>query len=599
MKKNYSTLNEEIIRIKSLFSEDRLYGNMVNDSILTEQRKFLSNLSDAFTVALKTTDTKVLSRFENFMNREIRDIDDVIKHVGEFDDLWRIVSPDLNTVKLKTNLETLKRVIDNGKLKNLSKEILLKNVLPGFPERGGMRDMVYDFWLEANGQTINLPQKVEKRIVKTSPDTGELVIGTVNEKGVVTYKDKNGKVAFIETQPKQDFGTEKPKDADTKSKDFEPDIEDVDWVEVTKGTPLDDLNGRSVAATEENVRNVIDVVGDKVVGAVDDGKKVVFTITGEGEEGIKAAKEMLDSLTQNKGGTSTGKEVINDMSSEVVKQTGRNFEVVANEIKNKLKNLTWGTRFWWNPLTIGEKTLSEKWGKNLSWRSDANRFLNTRYGKVLIRFIIIGTTYEVGKTIKDPNRDFWESGKNNLFINSWDDLTSLIGSVRKLISGTAIKDMVEKGIEDALLNIVNVDVTVVKQKVIQKALDELQYINSNETNEDGDRKSTFTCTELSKMKTDDEVVKFIIEKHSEKGIVEELERIKSELGGTGTDTYKESKKMLYQYFNKLISSSTEVRELKKAIGVVRTQCEEAAKQQEEIDKIDNQEFEITIVGGVL
>lgn len=588
MKKNYNSLNEEINRMKSLFSEDRLYGNLVEKDVISEQKKFFSNLTDAFKVTLKSFDD--LDTFSKFINKDISRIDDIINHVDEFEGMWKIVSKNLNTTKLKSNLQKLKTLIDSDKLKNIPED-QMKIGLNGFPKEGGMQEMVFDFWLESKGIRSNLPQKVETRLVKTDPTTGELVIGTVNQKGMVTYKNKRGEVVLFEKDPNIKV--------DDSRTNIKSDIEDVDFIEVKPDTPLDDLNGKTVAASEENIKNVVDSVGDKIADETKNGNKVVFTITGEGDEGVRAAQEMMDNITNNKGGVSTADEVLEGMAQEVTEKTVENFEVVKNKLKNKLKNLTWGTRFWWNPLTIMEKTLSEKWGKNLSWSSDPNRFINSRFGKVLIRFIIIGTTYEVGKTIKDPDRDFWESGKNNLFVNSWEDLTSLIGSVLTFFSGPAMTEMGQKIIEDTLMGVANVDVTVVKQKVITKAMDELNYINSNETNEDGVRKSTFTCTKLSEIKSDDEVVKFIIEKHSEKGIVEELESIREKLGGTGTDDYKETGKMLRQYFNNFISISTEINELKEAIGVVRTQCEVAAKQQEEIDKIDSKDYEITIESGVL
>ena len=40
MKKKYNTLNEEVNRIKTLFTEERLYGNIVDKSpIIVEQWK--------------------------------------------------------------------------------------------------------------------------------------------------------------------------------------------------------------------------------------------------------------------------------------------------------------------------------------------------------------------------------------------------------------------------------------------------------------------------------------------------------------------------------------------------------------------------------
>jgi hypothetical protein len=261
MKKKYNTLNEEINRIKSLFNEGRLYGNLVDkeEEIITEQRKFLSNITDAFSIALKTTDPKILKKFQDFMNVEIRNVDDIIKHVEDFEDLWRIVVPNLNTSKVKENLDRVKNAIEEGKLKDLSRENLFDNVLPGFPEKGGMRDMIHNFWKEAKGESRNLPEKVETRIVKTDPDTGALVIGTKNEKGVIVYKNKKGGVAFIENPPKQEKGTGKPKNSGVE-------IEDAQWVDVTEKKTLDELNGGSFNGTKENIDNINGSVDEAAVG---------------------------------------------------------------------------------------------------------------------------------------------------------------------------------------------------------------------------------------------------------------------------------------------------------------------------------------------
>jgi hypothetical protein len=47
MKKKYNTLNEEMNRMKSLFGESRLYGNLVDNeekNILTEGYRFFRGL---------------------------------------------------------------------------------------------------------------------------------------------------------------------------------------------------------------------------------------------------------------------------------------------------------------------------------------------------------------------------------------------------------------------------------------------------------------------------------------------------------------------------------------------------------------------------
>lgn len=592
MKRKYNTLNEEMNRMKSLFGESRLYGNLVDkkENIVSEQYRFFRNLDSIYKVTLKSFDD--LGNFTKFINREISNVDDIIKHLDEFDTLWRVVLPNVkNWEGVKNNLNRLKKLSDSGKLKNIPEDQWINKVLPGFPEKGGMRDIVNDMWRKANGKNPYLPQKVETRIVTTDPNSGALVVGTKSETGVIVYKNQKGEVVMVEKDPNikvDDEGT-----------NIKTDIEDVDYVEVPKETPINDLNGKTVAATEENVKNVADSVGEKVADETKKGNKVVFTITGEGEEGVKAAKEMMEDMASNKGGTSSGDEVLEDMTEEIVEETGENTEVVKKTLKNKFKNFAWGTRFWWNPTTYGpnEKWLAEKWGKSVTWTKDSNRWVNTRGAKIIFRLFIVGGTYEVGKTIIDPDRDFFESGKNNIFVNTYKDLTRLIGTVIDIWSSDELEDMTMEMIDSTLLNIADTDVKVVKQKVIQKATDEILYINSKEKNEDGSRKSTMTCTKLSEMTTDDEVIKYIIGQHKESAIADELTRIKDELGGTGSDDYQDARKYLEQYFEKVVEKSIGLQELKQAIGEARTACEEAVKQQEEIDYMNSEEYTVIIEGG--
>jgi hypothetical protein len=223
--------------------------------------------------------------------------------------------------------------------------------------------------------------------------------------------------------------------------------------------------------------------------------------------------------------------------------------------------------------------------------------MNRRTAKVVFRLFLVGGTYEIVKTGLDPDRDFYAGGKNNILVHSWNDLTRLIGMAIDGINSGAIKDMTLQMVEDGLMNIGGTDIKIVKQNVLDKAMNEIQYINSKELDEDGQRKSMMTCTTLSKMTTDDEVVKFIIKKHADKGIADELERLKGELGGTGSEKYREARDMMEQYFDTILKTSLADDNLKQAIGEARMACEEAAKEQSEIDDMSTEEYTVTIYGG--
>lgn len=632
MKKKYNTLNEEMNRMKSLFGESRLYGNLVDkeEEIITEQYKFFDDLSSAFKLASKKVDTKNLNRFINYV---ANDISDVVRYLDDanFKPILEILVPTQNWDEVAKTVKNIERNFE--KIPDATDEVykeFFKNVIAGIPEEGGMRNNIIQMMNNKRyGAYSNLPAlSGRKEIVKTT--SGEVAIGTKNADGVIVYKNKSGEIIPVEQIKKIDdditvvgkLGIDKDgrrvlmdDDGNVKSiqgedgvwrdldgnplRDQPKNTIDVDFELVPEGTSLPNLDGKTVAATEENVKNVLDSVGDKIADETKKGNKVAFTMEWEGEEGAKVANEWMDKITGNKGGTSSGDEVLEDMTEEIVEETGENPEVVKKTLKDRFKNFAWGTRFWWNPTTYGpnEKWLAEKWGKNVTWTKDANRFFNTRGGKIIIRFFTLGTSYEIGKTILDPDRDFFESGKNNIFRHTWNDITRLIGTVKKKVSGEAIEDMTLAVIEDTLLNIGDTDVKIVMEKVLSKAMDEILYINSKELNEDGSRKSMMTCTNLSEMTTDDEVIKHIIEKHSNKEIANELERLKKDLGGTGSEDYQKARDMMDRYFKTVVEKSIGVQELKEAIGQTRTACEEAAKQQEEIDYMNSEEYTVVVEGG--
>ena len=71
MRNRHKNLNEEIIRMKSLFTEERLYGNLVEITTETkknimEQARPFQSLKRAFSLGLKSIDPKILTRYINF-----------------------------------------------------------------------------------------------------------------------------------------------------------------------------------------------------------------------------------------------------------------------------------------------------------------------------------------------------------------------------------------------------------------------------------------------------------------------------------------------------------------------------------------------------
>ena len=52
--------------------------------------------------------------------------------------------------KLKRNLDSFNSVYKKGNLNKIPEDEFLQKVLPAFPEKGGIRDLVLDMWLKVN-----------------------------------------------------------------------------------------------------------------------------------------------------------------------------------------------------------------------------------------------------------------------------------------------------------------------------------------------------------------------------------------------------------------------------------------------------------------
>ena len=92
MRKKYNNLNEELKRMKSLFTEEKLYGNLNESILLTEQgvgRRIADALESAGSSigkAIKNVDPKLAT---NFLNAEIKNLDDLARHLNDYKSLWK------------------------------------------------------------------------------------------------------------------------------------------------------------------------------------------------------------------------------------------------------------------------------------------------------------------------------------------------------------------------------------------------------------------------------------------------------------------------------------------------------------------------------
>jgi len=261
MKNKMKTLNEEISRMKSLFSEERLYGNLVkNTSMLHEQRRPLQSLKRAFTAGLKTIDPKILT---NYLNFKIGTFDDLSKHIDEFPNVWKQLIPaSVDLVKVNSFIKSLDYMANTGQLKNVDENVFVA-ALKDVPTEGGMRETVVELYSEALGNS---------KVIEMNPT--KIEVEKVGDEILITKTDGTGKVDQYKKNEKGEF-----ENVDPKKREVEPTKPKGDEVVNPIGKSLDELDGKTVVATEENM-TAIATEANKVQGEgnhviiIQDGAKV-------------------------------------------------------------------------------------------------------------------------------------------------------------------------------------------------------------------------------------------------------------------------------------------------------------------------------------
>jgi len=605
MKRKYNTLNEEVNRMKSLFGESRLYGNLVSNektNLITEagpgKRFFAKNLAKAFSVTLKTFED--LGNFTKFLNREINSVDDMIKHVDDFPVIWKAIADKTDFAAVRRNLLLLKKMESKNLFKGRSKESM-DIILDGFPPEGGMKDMVFDMWLVANGKSKNLPAVIDTRIAVIDPKSGELVIGKQNtETGVVVGINKNGEVVTVQN-PKGEW--KKGDDIiDMERTDIEGEF--VDFEEIPNGTPLDDLNGKTVAGTEENVEAVLEATEKAAIEETKKGNKVVFTITGEGEDGVKAAQEMMDNITGGNSGTKT--EVVDEIVEEVIKDSDEVIppKEISKFRKYLVKILTeYPTKYFLNFPAAGEGRM-RGFGdfsynpntKKMNVRpSDKAAQIGLYTAQVALRTIVIipSTAFLSYTLYKDVKYD------RNILTGVMIDFTIISKKIldwsKDLSVSEPFLDGLKGSIEVATDGAVDVDI-VINNMTTAATL-------AIENAQSGD--SHISCTDLL-TKSDDEIIKMSFSeiKREEKARVAEI--LQEKFGGPGLEIDKINKiksdvnsVMDFVINQGLIDS--EKSGLGTAVQQMREKCRLEKEGQSELDEYSSKDYTVkvdsTMTGG--
>ena len=221
MMKNYKNLNEQISRIKSLFGDDRIHGNLINEEIesskplVTEQKwkKQLLNAIKGVDVdssvyknirkALLSVDDAVSTKFLNY---EVRNIGDMVKYLDEFPAIWKASLGEQGFKRFKQTMDALndpdyvKRIIP---IFNDSEKgpILIQYMKRNIPEE---THEIFDEMFPAALANKNLDDVVGEAssVVVIKNDAGNVTLHTIDNNGnVVKSSDIDAEGNLVKPDP--------------------------------------------------------------------------------------------------------------------------------------------------------------------------------------------------------------------------------------------------------------------------------------------------------------------------------------------------------------------------------------------------------------
>ena len=258
MKKRHNTLNEEINRIKSLFTEERLYGNIVEkDQIIAEAlKKVLLKALKPASAALKSVDTKLLT---NFLEAPLESFGDFVKHLDEFPTIWGKIIKDVKKLESAKNVFKYLENVKAGKhpryktLKDIPDDSWDKLTL-GVTREAGLRDQFYDLMQEAKGVDSPIKDNTQRLVVKDDL-SGTHIHVLDNDTGMITsYKlEDNGNlkpVAYFDNKKVKELMADDMKrmSGEQELKRIEAEKVDADIVPEPKGKTQAEIEAERVEA---------------------------------------------------------------------------------------------------------------------------------------------------------------------------------------------------------------------------------------------------------------------------------------------------------------------------------------------------------------
>jgi hypothetical protein len=163
--------------MSKLFSEKEIkkLKKFLNNNLISEQgigRRLvdaLENSSSAVAKAIKNIDPKLAT---NFLNTDIKSLDDLSKHLNDYKSLWKSMGIDWEyTNDVVTNL---KRWGDSGFLKKISDKDMLA-IINDLPTEGDLRGIVFDLWKKSKGTYSPTKPKSQSIVVKDKKSGNNIV----------------------------------------------------------------------------------------------------------------------------------------------------------------------------------------------------------------------------------------------------------------------------------------------------------------------------------------------------------------------------------------------------------------------------------------
>jgi hypothetical protein len=533
-------------------------------------------LSDAFKLTFRSLDD--LGKFTKFINVEINNVDDIVKHVRQFPGLWKTIASDVkNWDGVLKNLEVLSALQKSDKLKTIE-TLDWYDSLAGYPQIGGMQDMIDDMWRVSKGEDStfeNLPAVIGTKKAVYDPEKGGIIIKTEkkmnndilidSEGNVIATMDDNGN--WVNSKGEI---IDKPEGSKVKTEPEEAVIVpptktggDV-IVSVKKGTTMEELDNKTVLDTPENKERVGEAINKQRVDSNENGDEFVFTISGKGKDGTRMAKEYAEGLNAKE--MSNPQEAAEDVAknSPLVKNNGDGTppakktdgtppakktdgtppakktdgeetidEVKKNILRRGLENIftKYPTKYYLNFPALGEGKTTGFWemkfdtktGKNKYGRSIGDQFKFQGYwvGTVTVRTVIFfGGSFLGRSAYKDYvyDRGAWEG-----LMTDWALLTNpVLQAADEIMESDDFLNGVHNTIMIYTKNKVNLKSSL--HEIIIKGNENIQYAGDS-------TKSNITCEDLKKP------LKDIVELSVKFEKLEQLQKMNSEVEKYYSDNF--------------------------------------------------------------